>query len=94
MENYIKDKQAKGYDGPSVELMKSLAGTFIPDEDMLIGRALKNNKPIGAVLIFCHGRTGTYQIGWSSSQGRQSGCRLAEAKNGTDATEYYFRLHA
>lgn len=73
MESYIQDKQTKGYDGPSVELMKSLAGTFIPGGDMLIGRALKNNKPIGAILLFCHGRGSTYQIGWSSNQGRQCG---------------------
>ena len=40
---------------------------------MLIGRALSDDKAIGAILIFCHGQGATYQIGWSGKAGRDQG---------------------
>ncbi len=71
---YVTDKAAKGYDGPSVELLMALAVNFAPqgkkEQKMLIGRALTNNKLCASILVLCHGTSATYQIGWSDEQGR------------------------
>ncbi|MCB1532090.1 MAG: GNAT family N-acetyltransferase [Alphaproteobacteria bacterium] len=68
---YSLDKKEKSYDGPSVKLLQALGRTFLP-KNMLIGRALINDKPVGAILILCHGSGATYQIGWSSQEGRKT----------------------
>ena len=73
MKAYDSDKKTKGYDGPSVELLETLAKYFVPENGLLIGRALYEERPVGAILIFCHGRGATYQIGWSSHEGRKYG---------------------
>lgn len=73
MRTYVRDRQAKGYDGPSVELIMALAGVFIPVKGLLIGRALRNGKVLGAVMFLCHGHCATYQVGWNSPAGRDAG---------------------
>ena len=70
---YTLNKATKGYDGPSVKLIYELAKHAIPRKEVLIGRALKENKPIGAVLLLTHGAGATYQIGWNSNDGRDAG---------------------
>ncbi len=70
MSAYLKDKAEKNYNGPSQSLMNALAGNFIPRGNMLIGRATKNDEILGGILLFCHGRSATYQIGWNSKAGR------------------------
>lgn len=72
MEGYLIDKIEKGYDGPSADLMNALASAAIPNGDMLIGHAHKNGRDLGAILIFCHGRSATYQIGWTTTAGRDN----------------------
>jgi lipid II:glycine glycyltransferase (peptidoglycan interpeptide bridge formation enzyme) len=72
MEGYLTDKAAKNYDGPSAALMNALAAPAIPTRTMLIARASKNGKDLGAILIFTHGRAATYQIGWNTSAGRDN----------------------
>lgn len=67
---YHQDKIDKNYDGPSLSMLKSLATYFMAEKNMVIGRALINDKPIAAILIFCHGTSATYQVGWSSQTGR------------------------
>lgn len=70
---YTLDKAAKGYDGPSAASTRGLAHAFQVKGDLLLGRALKDGKAIAAILIFCHGRGATYQIGWNSQAGRDLG---------------------
>ena len=73
MKFYDFDKKTKGYDGPPVELLNTLAKYFIPENGLLIGRALYEGRAIAAILIFCHGRGATYQIGWNTQEGRKYG---------------------
>ena len=73
MQNYAADRMTKGYDGPSVKLLKALAETFIPRGEMLIARALVNGKPIAGIMLLCHGMGATYQIGFSDKTGRTKG---------------------
>ncbi len=72
MKNYLIDKEEKNYDGPSLPLLTSLARYFIPNKEMMIGRALIDGKPIAGILLLCHGGAATYQIGWSSQKGRET----------------------
>jgi len=73
MKFYSFDKKTKGYSGPSVEFLRALAQRFAPSGEMLIGRAMKDGRAIGAILLFCHGRSSTYQIGWNTREGRDLG---------------------
>ncbi|MCB9990107.1 MAG: peptidoglycan bridge formation glycyltransferase FemA/FemB family protein [Rhodospirillales bacterium] len=85
---YQSDKSTKGYDGPSVKLLRAMAKTFIPQGRFLAGRTVLDNQPIAAILILCHGSAATYQVGWSSEDGRktaahnhllwQAACRLKD----------------
>ena len=70
--NYQSDKSKKGYDGPSVKLLQAMAKTFIPQGRFLAGRAILDNRSIAAILILCHGSGATYQIGWSTDEGRKA----------------------
>ncbi len=73
LQNYAVDRAAKGYDGPSVKLIRAMAKTFTPGKNMLIGRALSKGDPIAGILILCHGAGATYQIGFSQAEGRNKG---------------------
>ncbi len=69
--NYQLDKAKKGYDGPSVRILRQMAKIFAPEGRFLAGRAILENRPIAAILILCHGSSATYQIGWSLDEGRK-----------------------
>lgn len=71
IQNYAVDRETKGYDGPSVKLIRALATTMLPRGEMLIGRAILNGQPIAGIMIICHGRGATYQLGFSNTAGRQ-----------------------
>ena len=72
LQGYALDKAQKNYDGPSVKLMQALGRSFIAGKGLMIGRAMLDNRPVAAILIVCHGRSATYQIGWSSQEGRET----------------------
>lgn len=73
MQNYEKDKRERGYDGVSLKTMVYLAGEFSRGKNMLIGTALFDEKPIAAIVILIHGKSATYQIGYTSESGRKAG---------------------
>jgi hypothetical protein len=67
---YETDKQAKGYDGPGLDLLTALARVMVPKRQFGIVTAAKKGKPIGAILVIRHGAAATYQIGWTNEEGR------------------------
>ena len=69
---YQSDQAKKEYDGASVALIRQFAKIFVPKNHLLIGRAIVDNQAIAAILILCHGKSATYQIGWSSEDGRKA----------------------
>lgn len=73
MQNYAVDKEAKGYDGPSVKLLKSMAKYHLPRGELLIGRASLNGNAVAGILILCHGAGATYQVGFTTNEGRDNG---------------------
>ncbi len=72
MTNYAKDKESKGYKGASLKTVISLSGEFSRGQNMLMGTAILDSKPIAAILLFIHGGSATYQIGYSSDIGRKA----------------------
>ena len=77
LKHYEIDKRKKGYSGPSVPLLRDLAAYFNSSKNVLIGKATLDNKLIAAIVIFVHGRSATYQIGWSSDDGRKNAAHNA-----------------
>lgn len=77
LKHYEIDKRKKGYSGPSVSLLRDLAAYFNSSKNVLIGKATLDNKLIAAIVIFVHGRSATYQIGWSSDDGRKNAAHNA-----------------
>lgn len=75
LKNYAIDRAAKGYNGASVDIIVTLAKTMLPAGKMMIGHAVKDGKEIASILILLHGRSATYQIGWTSDQGRDLGAQ-------------------
>ncbi len=71
VKTYDVDKRQRGYDGPDTAIIRALGTEFAKDKNALIGIAKLDNRPIAAILILCHGRGATYQIGWSSEDGRK-----------------------
>ncbi len=70
LNHYSADKAIKKYDGASPKVITELAKEFLRGKNMLIGTALFDNKPIAAILLFNHGSSATYQIGYTSDIGR------------------------
>ncbi len=72
MQHYAADKAIKKYDGANSKVIMGLAKRFSRGKKMLIGTALLDDKPIAAILLFNHGSSSTYQIGYTSNLGRSN----------------------
>ena len=72
LRKYQEDRAKKEYKGASAELLSALAHNFAEKQNLLIGKAYYDNKAIAAILIFCHGSSATYQVGWTSEIGRKT----------------------
>ena len=68
---YDLDRKQRGYDGPDLPVLQALGTAFSLEKNSLIGVALLDNRPVGAILTLCHGDSATYQIGWTSEDGRK-----------------------
>lgn len=70
LNGYVADKGNRGYQGPSPKLLQILARYFSVQKNLLIGRALQGTTTVAAIMILCHGRSATYQTGWTTPAGR------------------------
>lgn len=68
---YSKDKREKDYNGPPPRLLLELAKAFLLGKNILLGAANLDGRPVAGVIIFCHGKSATYQAGWTTDLGRQ-----------------------
>lgn len=68
---YAKDKAERGYGGASPQCLDALARFSTKENPMIIGKASKGGEFIAAVMFLKHGQCATYQVGWTSSQGRK-----------------------
>jgi hypothetical protein len=74
---YMQDKALRKYDGPSFKTIKALGDAFSRGKNMLIGCALLDKQPIAGILLFIHGSSATYQIGYTSDAGRENRAHYA-----------------
>lgn len=66
LKRYHLDKVRKGYNGPAPEDLRGLS-----PGSAIIGRAVKGDKPVAAIMILIHGAGATYQAGWNGTEGRE-----------------------
>ena len=72
LKQYADDRQQRQYKGASVRLIMAMVKSFLPRQQMLLMRAMKDGKAIAGILVFIHGCSATYQIGWTDPDaGRQ-----------------------
>lgn len=71
---YLADRARRGYRGPSVALLKALRA-FMPKTDtmLLMAHAKPHAPAVAAILVLRHGLSATYQIGWTTKEGRACG---------------------
>jgi lipid II:glycine glycyltransferase (peptidoglycan interpeptide bridge formation enzyme) len=70
MEHYLEDKIARNYRGPSPAFLRAIHDASTDTSPLVVHRALHGGKPVAGVLLVRHGRAATYQVGWTSEQGR------------------------
>jgi lipid II:glycine glycyltransferase (peptidoglycan interpeptide bridge formation enzyme) len=70
LKRYMSDRLQKKYAGASPKMIKSLAKHAAPRGELLILNAIKDQDIIASILVFLHGTSATYQIGWSGQKGR------------------------
>ena len=70
LKHYEIDKMRRDYDGATPKFLRVLGKIFAQNQNILIGRALHKETYIGSVLILKHGTSATYQVGWTSDEGR------------------------
>ncbi len=70
LETYKSDKQEKSYTGANPGLLHKIAAFAVQNGQCLIGRAVTDGQPVAAIMVLCHANAATYQVGWSSAQGR------------------------
>lgn len=72
LNGYGDDKKTRGYPGPAVGTVADLCRILLPDRRVLVGTARLGGRLVAAVLLLGHGRSATYQVGWTSPAGRAS----------------------
>jgi len=70
---YDQDKRRKNYAGPTPQLLRALAMSLSSSGDIIIGRVIKEDMAVSAVLIARHGHGATYLAGWTGETGRAAG---------------------
>ena len=73
LNNYIKDRLEKKYAGASPKFIASLCKYAAMHNDCFILNASEDGETIASVLIFIHGNSATYQMGWTTPYGRAMG---------------------
>lgn len=69
---YGADKAERGYGGARPKFLQQLITDLVPDGGAMILRAIEDETPVAGILVFLHGKSATYQVGWSSDQGRKT----------------------
>ena len=70
---YVMDRKRRNYPGPEEKLVMALGAQSAARGNLLIGRALLDNRCVGSVLVLIHGSSATYQIGWVDEDGKKHG---------------------
>ncbi len=69
---YGADKAERGYGGAKPKFLQQLITDLAPNDEAMILTAMDGETPVAAVLVFLHGVSATYQVGWTSDEGRKT----------------------
>lgn len=72
IQSYAHDKALKKYPGPDPKILYSLAKQFSKSGHLIIGQCIEDNNDIAGIMMIEHGRSATYQAGFTTQQGRDS----------------------
>lgn len=72
MKCYSADKGTRGYSGANPVFLRKIASSYALDQSCMIGVAQKEGRKIAAIMVFKHGKSATYQCGWTSPLGRDN----------------------
>lgn len=67
---YLEDKLRRGYVGPSPAFLRVLYEVGDASRPIIL-QALHAGSPVAGILLVRHGRAATYQVGWTSEEGRR-----------------------
>lgn len=66
---YLRDRRAHKYSGPSASLVRAIADSFAKDVFLL--QAIDHGDVIAASMFLRHGRSATYFLSWTTDHGRE-----------------------
>lgn len=70
LKHYEIDRMRRRYPGPGVKLLRFLVKNYAEKKSVLVGRASYEGADIAGIMILIHGTSATYQIGYTSPEGR------------------------
>ena len=70
---YAQDKKARNYPGPELAFLSVLGRSFAAGGGLLILTASLDTARIAGAMVLLHGSSATYQVGWSTVEGRKLG---------------------
>ncbi|MEM9030513.1 MAG: GNAT family N-acetyltransferase [Pseudomonadota bacterium] len=70
---YDADQLRKNFKGTSQSFLLSLMKYMGVRREVMILNAKRDDEIIAAILVLVHGRSATYQVGWTTDQGRKFG---------------------
>ena len=73
LQGYARDRMHKNYAGASTKFLTALSHFTIARGECLGMSCLKDDRVLAAILVFLHGRSATYQMGWTTREGRAVG---------------------
>lgn len=71
MDSYLDDKLRRGYAGPSPAFLRVLYKVGDGASRPVVLQALHAGRPVAGILLVRHGSAATYQVGWTSAEGRR-----------------------
>ncbi len=71
LERYAQDRAERGYTGPSPAMIRALLRHGAGNRTIRTLIASHAGKRIAGILLVCHGRSATYFVGYSGSEGRR-----------------------
>jgi GNAT acetyltransferase-like protein len=72
LSRYEADKAERKYGGAAQGFLETMRTAGAPEDTSLVLRAMLEGEAIAGVLIFKHGTSATYQVGWTSDEGRKA----------------------
>ncbi|WP_343562888.1 lipid II:glycine glycyltransferase FemX [Kiloniella sp. b19] len=72
MQHNELDKQLKNFRGPSMAKLAHICRFTRDKNEFLLLRALKDKRPVAAIVLVRHEKAATYLVGWSSPEGRSA----------------------